>query len=299
MKDWKRIGEKILFLPLGLVLLFVAAAAAMLILLFGNGLEECWYAYAVYVFAFYTLMVITAACVRTVPKSYRSIKEKLYQNAYTKRYLTEIPYKTKVNLHASLCGNLFYVAYNAAAAVRYQTHWFAIFAIYYGIMAIMRFLLVRYLGKNQVGDSRLGELKRSRVCACLLLTVNLTLSGVVLMMIYYGRGFHYRGYLIYIMAAYTFYITGTAIRDLIKYRKYKSPVMSVSKIVKLASSLFSMLFLETAMFAQFGGETSEETEKIMIMMTGAGICAIVVAMSIYMITRSTKEIRVYGNREKE
>lgn len=32
-------------------------------------------------------------------------------------------------------------------------------------------------------------------------------------------------------------------------------VMTVSKIIKLTSSLFSMLFLETAMFFRFGGET--------------------------------------------
>lgn len=299
MKDWKYIGKKVLFLPLGLTAFLAAAAAAMLFLLFVNDLEECWYAYAVYVVAFYALAVTIAAGVKTVPEYCRAVKGELYQNKYTKRYLTDVPYKTRVNLYASLFGNLLYVAYHAAAAVRYRTHWFAIFAVYYAIMAVMRFLLVRYLGKNRVGDSRVKEWKRSRVCACLLLTVNITLSGVVLMMVYYGRGFEYRGYLIYVMAAYTFYITGTAVRDLIRYQRYHSPVMSVSKIIKLASALFSMLFLETAMFAQFGGETAEKTKKMMIMATGAGICVAVVGMSAFMILRSTKEIKAYGSKKKE
>lgn len=67
--------------------------------------------------------------------------------------------------------------------------------------------------------------------------------------------------------------------------------MSISKVINLAAALFSMLFLETAMFAQFGGEMSARNKQLMIMMTGAGISAIVVGMSLYMIDRTTREIR--------
>lgn len=137
----------------------------------------------------------------------------------------------------------------------------------------------------------MGELKRSRLCAYILLTVNLTLSGVVLMMIYFDRGFEYQGVLIYVMALYTFFITTTAIIDMVRYRKYQSSVMSVSKIIKLTAALFSMLFLETAMFSQFGGDTTKEIQRIMIIATGGDISVIVVTMEIYMIVRTTKEIR--------
>ena len=50
---------------------------------------------------------------------------------------------------------------------------------------------------------------------------------------------------------------------------------------------------ETAMFAQFGGDTSPEVQRIMILATGGGISVIVVAMSVYMIVRTTKEIKEY------
>lgn len=218
--------------------------------------------------------------------------------SYVKRYRTDAVYKTHVNLYSSLAVNLLYIAMNAASAVRYHTHWFAIFAVYYGIMAVMRFLLVCFVLKHPIGENRLGELKRARSCACLLLTVNVTLSGVVLMMVYYDRGFDYRGYLIYAMALYTFYVTITALIDVIKYRNYQSPIMSVSKIIRLAAALFSMLFLETAMFAQFGQDTPEETKRIMIMATGAGICLIVVGMSVHVIQRSSREIRAFHNRKR-
>ena len=205
--------------------------------------------------------------------------------------MTDAVFKSNVGLYRSLVINLIYVIVNAVSGYVYQTYWFVIFAVYYAIIAMMRFLLVRYVAKNAIGNSRVGELKRARLCAYILLTVNLSLSGAVLMMVYFDRGFQYQGFLIYVIALYTFYITTTAIIDMVKYRKYKSPILSITKVIKMASAMFSMLFLETAMFAQFGADTSMETKRVMIIVTGAGIGVSVVSMAVYMIVQTTKEIK--------
>ncbi len=294
MKNWKSIGRKFLFLPLWLILILTVISTVALVFIFTKGWEAVWIAYVVYVVSFYTLTIVCLACWKTIPRYYKQMKGKVYDNKYANRYFTDVAFKTHITLYRSLFINLLYVVVNAVSAILYNTHWFAIFAVYYAIMAIMRFLLVRYVGRNQIGTSRLGELKCSRLCAYILMTVNLALSGAVLMMVYYNRGFEYQGFLIYVMAMYTFYITTMAIKDMMKYRKYQSPVMSMSKIIQMASSLFSMLFLETAMFSQFGGDTSLDVQQNMIMGTGAGICIIVVTMAIYMIVRSTQEIRKIG-----
>ena len=97
------------------------------------------------------------------------------------------------------------------------------------------------------------------------------------------------------MAGYTFYITIHAIVDLIKYRKYKSPVMTTSKIIALSAALVSMLALETAMFSQFGGEMATENKWLMIALTGAGVSIVVIAMSGYMIVQTAKEIKEIKN----
>ena len=289
--DIKKFGIKLLFPPLWAMLILAAVSAVSLVLVFVKGWDTLWIAYAVYVLAFYTLAVICTACYKTFPGYYKTAKRKLYDNKYASRYLTDVEFKTHVSLYRSLAVNLIYVAVNAVSAAVYSTWWFALFALYYAIMAVMRFLLVRYVGKNRIGVSRLKELKRSRLCACILMTVNLALSGAVLMMVYHHRGFDYQGFLIYVMALYTFYTTAAAIIDLVKFRKYNSPVMSVSKIVKLAAALVSMLSLETAMFSQFGGGMSQDDQRLMIMLTGAGISIIVVTMAIYTIARATKEIK--------
>ena len=67
--------------------------------------------------------------------------------------------------------------------------------------------------------------------------------------------------------------------------------MSTAKIVSLSAALVSMLNLETAMFAQFGGEMSPESQQIFIILTGAGISRAVVTLSVILIVRATKEIR--------
>lgn len=295
MKDRKNIWHKLLFPPLWLTILLIVVSTLALVLVFSKDWDETPIAYVSYSVAFYTLTIVSLTCCKTIPGYYKSAKSKVHENKYANRYLTDATFSTHVDLYLSLGINLIYVAVNAISAIIYNTAWFAIFAVYYAIIAIMRFLLVRYVGRNQIGESRIGELKRSRLCAYILLTVNLALSGAVLMMLYHHRGFEYQGFLIYVMAMYTFYMTTTATVDLVKYRKYKSPIMSTSKVIKFAAALVSMLSLETAMFAQFGGDSSPEMQRTMIMATGGGIAIIVTAMSMYMIIRSTLEIKRLKN----
>lgn len=280
-----------LFPPIWIISILTVFSTVALVWVFVKGQETSFIAYPIYVTAFYSLMILCTAFWKTFPGYYRSVKGKVYENEHAKRYLTDAAFRTHVNLYGSLGVNLIYTSANAVVALVFHTNWFAIFAVYYGIMAIMRFLLVRYVNGNQIGRSRLGELKRARLCAYILLTVNLVLSGAVLMMVYLERGFQYRGFFIYVMALYTFYITTAAIINMVNYRKYNSPVMSVSKMINLAAALFSMLFLETAMFARFGGDMSVGAQQLMIMVTGAGISVTVVAVAVYMIICTTKEIR--------
>lgn len=299
MRHWKEIGMKVLSPPGWLIILLTIISTASLVAIFVNGWDMSPVAYASYVLSFYTLTVVCIFCWKVLPGYYRAINSKMHGNKYVDRYLTDVVFKTKIGLYRSLVFNLLYVAMNAISGIVYMTYWFGIFAVYYGIIAIMRFLLVRYVGKNPIGDNHFGELKRARLCAGILLTVNLALSGAVLMMVYFDRGFQYQGFLIYVIAMYTFYITTTAIIDMVKYRKYKSPVMSITKVIKMASALFSMLFLETAMFAQFGADTSSEVKRIMIMATGAGICVAVVSMAVYMIVQTSKEIKQYKEQKEQ
>ena len=299
MTDWKKLAKKLMFPPVWVMIVLAVISVASLVLVFVRGMDSHPIAYFVYVIAFYTLSVICVFCVIVLPKQYKRIKKKIYDNSFGNRYMTDVAFRTHISLYTSLAVNLLYAGTNAVSGFLYRSAWFGILAGYYIILATMRFILLRYVKKNAIGTNMMGEWKRARVSASILTLINLALSGAILMMMYQNRGFEYHGMLIYVMAMYTFYITTLAIVNIVKYRKYNSPIMTTTKIITLAAALVSMLSLETAMLSEFGTETSLETKRILIAATGAGISIVVLGLSSYMIVRSTKEIdKLKRNKRK-
>lgn len=289
--DWKKLGRKLLFPPAWLMVILIVICAAALAFVFVKGWEETAVAYITYILSFYTLTVICIYYSIVLPKQYKQLRQKIYDNPMGNRYMTDRAFRTKISLYISLAISMLYVGINLWSWHVLRSFWFMVLAVYYVIMAVMRFLLVRYVRIHEIGTSIMGEWKRSRICAYILLLINLSLSGAVLMILYKNRGYDYPGIMIYIMAMYTFYSTIHAIVDIVKYRKLGSPIMSTAKIVSLSAALVSMLNLETAMFAQFGADMSQENQQLMIMLTGAGVSITVITLSVLLIVRSTKEIR--------
>ena len=289
--DWKKIGKKLLFPPLWLMVILVIISAMALTLVFVKGMDQSILAYVVYVLAFYTLSTVSIFCALILPKQYKETKQKIYDNPLGNRIMTDRVFRTKISLYLSLGISLLYVGINLWSWNWNHSWWFMVLAVYYVIMALMRFLLVRYVRIQKIGTSISSEWKRARICACILLLINLSLSGAVLMILYQSNGYDYPGALIYVMAMYTFYAVIHAIVELIKYRKLGSPVMSTAKVVSLSGALVSMLNLETAMFAQFGAEMSPENQRIFIILTGAGVSITVVTLSVILIVCANKEIR--------
>ena len=289
--DWKKIGKKLLLPSVWVMVLLTILSAAGLVAVFLNGWDAAPIAYVVYVLAFYTLSVVTLFCVMVLPKQYGRIKEKVLANPLGNRYASDKVFRTKVSLNLSLGINLLYVAINMLSWYLYQSWWFVCLAVYYVILSVMRFLLVRYVRLNEIGANRYGELKRSLACSYIMLLLNLFLSGAVLMVIYQNRGYEYHGIMIYVVAMYTFYTATHAIINLIKYRSFESPVMSTAKGISMAAALVSMLNLETAMFAEFGADMAKEDQRLMIILTGAGISITVIVMAVYMIVRCTSQMK--------
>lgn len=293
--EWKKLIKpkllSFLYPPVWIIALLVPICTAALVYTFIGGYEAHPVAYFTYVLSFYTLTAVVMQCIKVIPKQYRTAKKSVYDNPTGNRFMTDMKFRTHISLYGSLTVNLLYVTLNVVLGFLYHTAWFFVLAFYYTILATMRFLLVRFVNRTGIGNDRFKELRRSRLCGIILLTVNLALSGAVLMILYQGKGYEYHGILIYVMAAYTFWITAVAIKNLVKYRRLGSPVMSMAKIISMAAALVSMLSLETAMFSQFGQDMSPENQKLMIMLTGAGVSIIIVTMSVYSIIKNSKEIR--------
>lgn len=297
--DVKKLLLKLLFPPLYVPLITTPTSAICLVIIFTRGLEAHPVAILAYILSFYTLCILSAYFTVKAPKTFKNAKNRIYSTKYGGMFMTDVEFRTRLTLYMSVLINILNVALNIVYGFVFNTNWFFVLSFYYATLTVMRFSLALYTRKYSMGENILGEWKRARACGSVLTLINLSLTGVVLMMMYVDKGFTYEGILIYVMAAYSFYHVTVAIIDLIKYRKYKSPIINSIKIVNLTAALISMLSLETAMLTSFGADMPIEEKRVMIAATGAGISFIVIGLSSYLIVESTHMINKIKEKQND
>jgi hypothetical protein len=206
------------------------------------------------------------------------------------KFLESMIFRSAVSLHQGLAINILYVALKIVTGIMYRSVWLIAFGIYYLLLAIMRGILVHYVHQHEIGEDTREEYVRYRYCGILLVFMNQALAGIVVYIVHKNQGVTYPGLLIYGMALYAFYSITVSIINVVKFRKVGSPIMSTAKVISLTASCVSMLSLETAMLAQFGGD-DYTFRKIMTSISGGVVCTFVLGMAIYMIIRSTKYLK--------
>ena len=157
----------------------------------------------------------------------------------------------------------------------------------------MRFFLVQHTSRYKPGVKMYEELIKYRACGIIFLIMNLALSLIVFFMLYWGRTFIHHEITTIAMAAYTFGAFTIAIINIIKYRKYNSPIISASKAISLAAACVSILTLESTMLTTFGGNGMDElTRTLFLGMSGGVISSFIIILSIYMIVVSNKKLKI-------
>lgn len=218
------------------------------------------------------------------------LMKKLQSTRIGGRFFNDIRFRTEISLYQGLFINFLYIAVKLFSGIYYRSFWFVSLAIYYILLAVMRYLLLRR-GKRNTGRTPMAEeLHRYRSCGIMLLIMNEALACIVVFMVHQNHGFAYPGLLIYAMALYAFYSIITAVVNLVKFKKHGSPVLSAAKVINLVAAMVSVLSLETAMLARFG-EDDEAFRAIMTGATGGGICIIVIGIAVFMIWKSAIQLK--------
>lgn len=295
MEQVKRILKRLFFPPPRLMVLIAVPAFAAVIYVLAKDIGGPP-AYLSYLASAYALMVLGTG----VPGIVRSVRHGIEGHPLTRRilsipmgrrYVEDVKFRAEVSLGAGFIINLLYIAMKMVSGIYYRSTWFIALAVYYTLLAVMRFLLL-YRKRWPEGKARQElELRRYRLCGYVLLAMNLALSGMVVFMVRYDRGYEYPGTLIYAMAAYSFYAVTIAAVNVIKFRRHGSPILSAAKAISLVAALVSVLSLETAMLAQFGGENDPLFRKVMTGATGGGVCVLVLGMALFMILKASKQLK--------
>ena len=286
--DLKKLGKALLFPHIAIMILLVPIATVLLVgsMVFVG--TESVIAYISYVLAAYTLMVWCFKLPYLI-KFFKTFKD---ENKYARRWQDDTRLRVNVSLYGSLAWNSLYGIFQLWLGFYHHTFWFYSLGAYYICLGVMRFFLARHTTRYAPGERMQTELKKYRACGIVFLVMNLTLALIIFFMVYWNRTFEHHMITAIAMAAYTFTALTTAIINVIKYRKYNSPVFSASKAISLAAALVSMLTLESTMLTTFSeGTMTGMEQEIMLGATGGVISALIVATAIYMIVVGTKKIK--------
>jgi len=227
-----------------------------------------------------------------IPNIVRFFKTIKDENKYARRWRDDTRLRVNVSLYGSLAWNALYGIFQLWLGFYHHTFWFFSLGAYYICLDVMRYFLLLHTRKYNPGQKMQTELAKYRACGCVFLVMNLALTLIIFFMVYFNRTFQHHMITAIAMAAYTFTAFTVAIVNVVKYRKYNSPVFSASKTISLAAALVSMLTLESTMLTTFGGETmTAAAQKGMLAATGGVISVLIVLTAIYMIVVGTRKLK--------
>lgn len=238
--------------------------------------------YVLYLIMTYFLIVI---CIRVYMVIKVKINKFIDNDKYLSKYKEDHKLRYKISLFVSLILNVIYSLFKLLSGIVFKSFWFISFSLYYFLLVILR----SNIAKEELnGDIDLKvEYTSYRKTGVILLFTNVILTMIILIIVNQKIVNIYPNWMAITVAVYTFYLLFTSIYGLIKYRKYKSPLISASKVINVITSLVSLISLEIILIPTFGGDQAGFFE-IMIMITGGGIALIIIIISLYMIIKSTE-----------
>ena len=286
--DWKKLGKTLLFPHIAIMIVLVPISIVLLVASMVFIGTESPIAYISYVLSAYTL---TVWCVK-IPYLIKFFKAFKDENKYARKWQDDTRLRVNVSLYGSFFWNIAYALFQLWLGFYHHTFWFYSLGAYYICLAVMRFFLLLHTRKYAPGERMREELLKYRACGAVFLLMNLALALIIFFMLYWNRTFEHHMITALAMAAYTFTAFTVAIVNVVKYRKYSSPVFSASKAISLAAALVSMLTLGSTMLTTFrDGTMTEMGEKLMLGSIGGGVSILIVATAIYMIVTGTRKIK--------
>lgn len=286
--DRKKLWKAILFPHIAIMIILIPIATVFLVYSMVFLGTKSVIAIISYVLSAYTL---TIWCFK-IPYLIRLFKTFKSENKYARIWQDDTRLRVNVSLYGTLFYNTAYALLQLGMGFWHSSFWFSSFAGYYICLAVMRFFLARYTIKHKPGEKLRDELILYRFCGWIFMVMNLALSLIVFFMVYWNRTFRHHEITTIILATYTFTAFTIAIINMVKYRKYNSPVYSASKAISLASACVSMLILASTMLTTFGDDTMDSiTRKIFLGSIGGVVSIFVLVMAICMIRQSSKKLK--------
>ncbi len=284
---WKQIGKILLFPHISIIICLSPISAVLLVLAFTRFSSDDALSILSYALSAYTLSVI---CAR-IPRMLRFAKKQKAENKLIQKYASDMQFRVKISLFIGIILNLSYAIFQLCLGLWHRSLWYFSFSAYYVCLALMRLLLAKHNRKFTLRQSLANEYKRSRMCGILLMFLSLALAVIIGYIISKGKTFNHHEITTIAMAAYTFTSLTLAIINLLKYRKYQSPVLTMAKLISLSAALVSMLTLEATMLSTFGEKEDQGFDFIITGISGGVVLGFVIVTAILIVIKANVELK--------
>lgn len=285
-----RAGRWLLFPPFPIALVITVLGIGLLAATFLTGANDINspLAYAGYVSSFWTLVIWCARLVRANPAG--GALDLARSFPVLSRIVDDGKHRLGMATAASVGIDIVYTASNAIAAVSNGSMWFTTLAAYYGVLAVMRFLLTWGILRQPSAADMRREHTLCLACGVLLVLSTPVFAGFVILALQRQSSISYSNFLIYAVALYAFYALISGIVRLVRNRRSPHPSVRAANALYLVVAAVSMLSLEVAMIDMFG-EGDEWFRSTMIAGTGAAVCVLAIVTGIWMARSSARARR--------
>ncbi len=292
METFKKILKALLYPHISIVIVLCPIAAILLFAAFAIMPDNYVVNYVSYVISAYALTIV---CVR-VPRIVKWARSFSDSNKIASKFKNDVGLKIKLSLATTLVYNIVYAAFQLILGVLGGSVLYYSLSAYYFLLAFMKICLFNHIMRYAPGQKMFRELLIYRLCGIGLVLMNLALPAAIAYMTQQSKSNTNDQIITIALAAFTFTSMTMAIINVVKYRKYHSPVFSASKAINLVSALVSLITLEDSMLATFGADNGAEFRMTMVAFTGLGVVLVVLAIAVVMIVRSTKQVKRFENR---
>ena len=173
----------------------------------------------------------------------------------------------------SLLFNMVYSAYHIIFGIATHSWWFFTIGIYYAILGIVRFVVLRHKGKKHFVV---------RFTGIMLMMLSISLIGTVILAFVKDRGTEFHLIVMLAIAVYAFTKITLATIKWIKARKSKSAELITLRNISFADAFVSIFSLQRSMLVSFEG-MSEIEIRIMNVATGSAVCIIVFLLGLNLV----------------
>lgn len=211
----------------------------------------------------------------------------LLGSALAVQYKQDRIFRASVNLQLVMVLNYLYAAYNLLTALQSGSVWLLSLGVYTLMLAIVRtdLTLSHHRGRKLPPDALPRHESRCyRRVAWSLLALNVPIGGLTLLMVSGQSVSALPGHLIYLSALYSFLMMGLGISNLIRFRRFGSPILSAAKVLSMVAALLSMLTLQSALLDRFG-EGQDSFRLLMSRLSGSAVFLSVFGMALWMLRR--------------